>query len=56
MAERIPISYRLARAALLTVIVVVVALAVLWWASDAVALARDWLTVVDRWSEMPDLW
>jgi len=56
MAERIPVTYRLARAALLAVIVMVVALAVLFWATDAVALAREWLAVVDGWSEMPSLW
>jgi hypothetical protein len=56
VGEWIPVSHRLARAAMLVVIVAVVALLVLLWGRDAVELAQDWLTVVDGWSELPSLW
>ena len=55
MGERIPTSHRLARAAMLAAIVAVVAPLVLFWGSDAVELARAWLTVVDDWAELPSL-
>jgi hypothetical protein len=56
MGERLPVSHRLARAAMLAAIVAAVTLLVLHWGQDAVDLARGWLTVVEGWSEPPSLW
>lgn len=56
MGERIPVTYRLARAAMLAAILVAALAVLLLWAADAVDLAQRWLAAVDRWYDRTTPW